>query len=106
MWDCTWDTPASPGACRPPRDDSGLVWLEAQQTSAAALREAVIRAGMDAVRFLRIDACPSGGTLPTVRALLCAERVALPALRAELLRRLPGCAWHEAQRRGQPHHGH
>ena len=80
----------------PPADHTMLVWLQVDTASATGLREAVIRAGPDAVRFLRIDACPGGRT---VRALLCIERDAAPALQAKLLQRLPGCQWHAAPRR-------
>ena len=81
---------------QPPADHTMLVWLQIDTASATSLRQAVIRAGLDAVRFLRIDACPSGGN---VRALLCVERDAAPALQAQLLQRLPGCQWHAAPRR-------
>jgi len=79
-----------------PADHTMLVWLQIDTASATSLRQAVIRAGLDAVRFLRIDACPSGCP---VRALLCVERDAAPALQAQLLQRLPGCQWHAALRR-------
>ncbi|MEM8514582.1 hypothetical protein RCH14_003932 [Massilia sp. MP_M2] len=81
---------------QPPADHTMLVWLQVDTASATSLREAVMRAGLDAVRFLRIDACPSGRT---VRALLCVERDAAPALQSQLLQRLPGCKWHPAPRR-------
>lgn len=87
----------------PRRDDTGLVWLLTNAASATHLRETVMRSGGDAVRFLRVDACTRG---QPVRALLCLELDAMPALRAELQRRLPGCDWHEAPRRGERSHAH
>ncbi|MEW7850230.1 hypothetical protein AB2N08_16165 [Massilia aurea] len=94
MWHATSDYPAV--RRQPPADRTILVWLQVDTASATSLRQAVIRAGLDAVRFLRIDACPSGGA---VRALLCVERDAATALQAQLLQCLPGCQWHEAARR-------
>lgn len=101
MWHCTSDYPAV--RRQPAHDNTILVWLQADGTAAALLRQTVIRAGQDAVRFLRVDACASGGP---VRALLCIERAAAPALRAQLLAHLPGCEWHEAHRRDERGHGH
>ena len=98
MFFCTSDHPAA--RRQQPHDDTALVWLQTEAASAASLRRAVIRAGGDAVRFLRIDACTDGRP---VRALLCVQRAALAALRTDLLRRLPSCAWHEAPRRGERH---
>lgn len=94
MWHATSDYPAA--RRQAPVEHTVLAWLQVDTASATTLRQAVIRAGVDAVRFLRIDACPNGGP---VRALLCVERDAAPALRAQLLQRLPGCQWHEATRR-------
>jgi len=88
---------------QPPADHAILVWLQVDTASATTLRQAVIRAGVDAVRFLRIDACLNGGP---VSALLCVERGAAPALRAQLVHRLPGCQWHEAPRREALPHAH
>lgn len=85
---------------QPPQDNTLLVYLQGGAQSPAALRRAIICAGQDAVRFLRIDSCPGNGP---VRALLCVERAAAPALREEILRRLPGCEWHEANRRERSH---
>lgn len=99
MWHCTSDYPAV--RRQPPKDHTILIWLQVDAASAATLRQTVICAGMDAVRFLRVDACASGGP---VRALLCVERSAAPALRDEVQRRLPGCAWHEATQRGHYKH--
>lgn len=100
-----WHTPPFVPAAKPAaqQDDTGLVWLLTNSASATRLREAVMRSGGDAVRFLRVDACT--GSEP-VRALLCLNVDAMPALRAELQRRLPGCDWHEAPRRGERRHAH
>lgn len=99
MWHCTSEFP--PVRRHPPKDHTILIWLQLDAASATLLRQTVIRAGMDAVRFLRVDACASGGP---VRALLCVERAAAPALRDEVQRSLPGCEWHEATQRREYQH--
>lgn len=98
MWHATSDYPAA--RRQAPVEHTVLVWLQVDTASATTLRQAVIRAGVDAVRFLRIDACANGGpNCDPIRALLCVEKEAAPALRAQLLQRLPGCQWHEVTRR-------
>ncbi|MDN4038274.1 hypothetical protein [Massilia sp. YIM B02443] len=103
MWQSTSRYPA------PQRQDTqsgrhaapSMVRLEVDAASGELLRAVVICAGGDAVRFLRIDACARSGA---VRALLCVEADAAPALRREVLRRLPGCSWQPAPHRGEQLH--
>lgn len=83
---------------------ASMVWLQIDAASSERLRAVVIRAGGDAVRFLRIDACAGDAHGGTVRALLCVETDACAALRAEVLRHLPACAWQVAPRRGEVLH--
>lgn len=83
---------------------ASMVRLEVDAASSARLRAVVIRAGGDAVRFLRIDACAGHARCDTVRALLCVETAACAALRTEVLRQLPACAWQVAPRRGEALH--
>jgi hypothetical protein len=98
MWHASSDYPTA--RRQAPVEHTVLAWLQVDTASATTLRQAVIRAGVDAVRFLRIDPCPNGGpNCGSIRALLCVEKDAAPALRAQLLQRLPGCQWHEATRR-------
>jgi hypothetical protein len=59
-------------------------------TSATALRQVVMAAGGDDVRFLRIDACAQDGQLA---ALLCVEGVAAAALMQRVAQVLPDCEW-------------
>lgn len=103
MWQSTSRYPAlQPHKTQPDHPAAAsMVRLEVDAGSSERLRAVVICAGGDAVRFLRIDACARSGA---VRALLCVEAHAVPALRREVLRRLPGCAWQPAPRRGEPLH--
>jgi hypothetical protein len=104
MWQSTSRYPAL--LRRTPRgaDRASMVWLEVDAASSQCLREVVIRAGGDAARFLRIDACSCSAGRAVVRALLCVEPGASAALRAEVLRRLPQCVWQAAARRGDHVH--
>ncbi len=81
MWHATSDYPAA--RRQAPVEHTVLAWLQVDTASATTLRQAVIRAGVDAVRFLRIDPCPNGGpncgpNCGPIRALLCVEKDAAP----------------------------
>jgi len=103
MWQSTSRYPALQRRNAPPDHHAAasMVRLEVDAGSSERLRAVVICAGGDAVRFLRIDACARSGA---VHALLCVEADAAPALRREVLRRLPGCSWQPAPRRGEQLH--
>jgi len=83
---------------------ASMVRLKVDAASSERLRAVVIRAGGDAVRFLRIDACAAHARCGAVRALLCVETDACAALRAEVVRHFPACAWQVAPRRGEAMH--
>jgi hypothetical protein len=68
-----------------------LVRLQIDVASATELRHVVMRAGADAVRYLRVDACVDCGK---VQAVLCIARSAMPHVLAELARLLPTCEVH------------
>jgi len=104
MWQSTSRYPAL--LRRTPRgaERASMVWLEVDAALSERLREVVIRAGGDAVRFLRIDACSCSAQRAVVRALLCVEPGAAAALREEVLRHLPQCQWQAAARRGAQVH--
>lgn len=105
MWHSTYRYPSLQQAERHHHHPhASMVWLQVDAASSERLRAVVIRAGGDAVRFLRIDACAGDAHGGTVRALLCVETDACAALRAELLRQLPACAWQVAPRRGEALH--
>lgn len=100
MWQSAIPYPLSAVRRRPVvHDAASMVWLQVDAACAGLLRATVIRAGGDAVRFLRIDACARSGA---VRALLCVEHDMAPALRQQVMRCLPGCTWNEAPRRQEP----
>jgi len=97
MWQSTSRYPALQRQLS--EDAPSMVWLQVDRACIDTLRQVVIRAGGDTVRFLRIEARAGDTDTGQVRALLCVQAHAAPVLRQEVLRRLPACIWSEAPRR-------
>jgi hypothetical protein len=77
-----------PGAACAPVPASCLLRLQVDAASANTLRRVVMRAGADAVRYLRLDPRAHDGN---VQAVLCIASDAVPAMLEEVRRFLPGC---------------